>query len=154
LLVAHGFTVLAVVNDDTQPMGLVTGADLVRDRFRREPRRYVHDRVDGTLPTRVPSTTPAAMALSTDVADLIEELQRSHRRAMPIMDRSRLVGIVPRRDRVRAVARSDRDLTADMRHPPEICGDPVNRHVAPALTEEAVPGVMHTEPLSRREDAR
>jgi CBS-domain-containing membrane protein len=43
LLVTHGFTALAVVDDDNRLLGIVTEADLLHDRFAPDPRTLIHN---------------------------------------------------------------------------------------------------------------
>jgi len=164
LLAANGFTALPVLDDDDRLIGIVTEADLVRDRFPRDP-RYRHQYPEATPPAETVGavmTTPAVgMSASADVADLVTAMWDDRVRSMPIVDGSRVVGIVTRRDLVRVLARDDREIATDVRHrlahyggpnrgTVAVCdgvvelgdeyADPTDRHVAVVLAE-AVPGV-------------
>jgi CBS domain-containing protein len=166
ILAERGFTALPVVDDEDQLIGIVTEADLVRDRFPRDPRFLIYDReppaVAGTeLVGDVMTAEVTAMDQGADVADLTKALLDAHRRSMPIVDGPRLIGIVTRRDLVRIVGREDIEIAAEVRHELEVYGGPnrwtvqvrngvvtitdrfddeTDRHVAITLAE-AVPGV-------------
>lgn len=166
LLAEHGFTALPVLDDGDRLVGIVTEADVVRDRVPRDPRTLIHvDRVEAapvTATVREVMTAPVTtMEPGTDVALLGKALLESGYRSVPIVEGSVVVGIVTRRDIVRAVARDDVTIAADVRHRLEIYGgdrrwhvdvhdgvvsiadefdDETDRHVATVLAE-AVPGV-------------
>lgn len=165
LLVSRGFTALPVVDDDERLIGIVTEADLIRDRFPHDARyRHADDRhtVPGMTVADVMTTPAIGMAATTDVVDLITTMLDSRIRAMPIVDCSRLVGIVTRRDLVRVVGRADEQIATDVRHRlanyagpgrwhidvhdgvvalGDEYDDPAERHVAVVLAE-GVPGVV------------
>ncbi|WP_436498370.1 CBS domain-containing protein [Actinokineospora sp. HUAS TT18] len=167
LLAARGFTALPVVDDDGRLVGIVTEADVVRDRIPPDPRSLVHP---GARPARaVPPTVGAVMSApavtlgpGADVAALAAALLDAGRRCVPIVDGDKLVGIVTRRDLVRVIARDDETIARDVRHRLETYGGPgrwrvevrdsvvtiadefddaTDRHVAHALAR-AVPGVV------------
>jgi CBS domain-containing protein len=164
LLSAHGFTALPVLDEDGRLIGVVTEADLVRDRFPRDA-RYRGDDGPPEPPARTVGgvmTTPAVgMGAGTDVVDLVRVLLEDRIRSMPIVDGAHVVGVVTRRDLVRALARDDDVISADVRHQLSIYGGPArwtvevrdgavevvdafddetDRHVATVLAQ-AVPGV-------------
>jgi CBS domain-containing protein len=171
LLAARGFTALPVVDDDDRLIGIVTEADLVRDRIPPDPRHLVRaDTPPEQLPSRptvgeVMSTPVTAMGPGTDLAQLCTALLDARQRSMPIVDGARVVGIVTRRDLVRVIGRDDSAIAKDVRHKLEIYGgpnrwqvavhdgvvtiddeydDPTDRHVATVLAE-AVPGVLRAD---------
>ncbi|HEU5470882.1 MAG TPA: CBS domain-containing protein [Actinophytocola sp.] len=170
LLTDRGFTALPVVDEDDRLVGIVTEADLVRDRILPDPRDHLRRERVPRAPSRSTvgevMTSPAvAMSPGTDVAQLAAALLEARQRSMPIVDGSRLVGIVTRRDLVRVVGRSDTDIARDVKHRLEIYGRPgrwtvqvrdgvvtvgdeyddaTDGHVAVALAE-AVPGVVRAE---------
>ncbi|MEV7098593.1 CBS domain-containing protein [Amycolatopsis sp. NPDC051045] len=169
LLSAHGFTALPVLDADGRLIGVVTEADLVRDRFPRDARyRPGDDAAPDDSPTTpagtvggVMSTPAVGMGAGTDVVDLVRVLLEDRIRSMPIVDGAHVVGVVTRRDLVRALARDDEVISADVRHQLAIYGGPrrwtvevhdgavevvdefddeTDRHVATVLAQ-AVPGV-------------
>ncbi len=106
LLSSHGFTALPVVDDDGRLVGIVTEADLIKDRMAPDPRRqYWRPRrspsaaaaVEQVMTTPVESLTPGA-----DAADAVQIMLRQHIRCLPIVDGQHLVGIVTRRDLMRS----------------------------------------------------
>lgn len=167
LLAAHGYTALPVVSDDGHLVGIITEADVVRDRIPRDPRAYCHplEPLVTTTTTTVGEVMTApvtAMAAGTDVAVLAKTLLDTHHRSMPIVDGDELVGIVTRRDIVRGIARDDHTIADEVRHRLEVYGgarrwhvtvhdgmveigdefdDETDRHVATVLAE-SVPGVV------------
>jgi CBS domain-containing protein len=184
VLAGNGFTALPVIDDNNRLIGIATEADLVRDRVPRDPRALCHPGAE--LPTvvtttvgEVMTTAVVAMGPGTDVAVLAKALLDAGHRSMPIVDGSRIVGIVTRRDIVRVIARDDDTIAQDVRHRLEIyggdrrwqvqvhdgvvaigdqfAGDPgeaeTDRHVATVLAE-AVPGVVRATAFATREDER
>jgi CBS domain-containing protein len=176
LLASRGFTALPVVDDDERLIGIVTEADLVRDRFPRDPRSLIHGGPQAEVAAAAETvdevmTSPVtAMGSGTDVAVLTSALLDAGQRAMPIVDGSRLVGIVTRRDLVRVVGRDDESIATEVRHRLEIYGGPnrwdvhvhcgvvtigdqyddeADRHIATVLAE-AVPGVVRAQAVSGR----
>jgi CBS-domain-containing membrane protein len=137
LLSSHGFTALPVVDDDDRLIGIVTEVDIVRDRFPRDLRYhhaytdYVTDTVDDFIPI-VPATVDAvitapvsAMSADSDVVDVVTAMLDTGVRSMPIVHDSRLVGILTRRDLVRALARDDQAIAADVRRRLHRYGHPI-----------------------------
>lgn len=168
LLAEHGFTALPVLDDDDRLIGIVTEADLVRDRFPSDPRALIRDGGGHRAASRattvgeVMSSPVTAMVPGTDVADLTEALLAAHQRSVPIVEGSTVVGIVSRRDLIRVVAREDADIARDVRHRLEVFGgggrwlvtcsagavtivdtrdSEDDEHIATVLAE-AVPGVV------------
>lgn len=163
LLTEHGFTALPVVEGEDQLVGIVTEADLVRGRVPGDAR------FRGTAAAEPPSTVGAVMSTpavsmddGTDLARLVSALLDEGFRAMPIVNGKRLVGIVTRRDVVRALSRDDADIARDVRRRLMSYGGPdrwnvevdggvvtiedeyddaTDRHVA-TLLAESVPGVV------------
>ncbi len=163
-----------MVDKEGRLVGIVTEADLVRDRIPHDPRHLMHcDAVPEQLPSRPTvgeiMTFPVSVTgPGTDVAALAATLLDAGQRSMPIVDNGRLVGIVTRRDLVRIVGREDSAIANDVRHRLEIYGgsgrwqvdvhdgvvtiddtydDATDRHVA-AVLAEAVPGVLRATVLS------
>jgi CBS-domain-containing membrane protein len=178
-LATRGFTALPVMDDDDRLIGIVTEADLVRDRIPRDPRAHIlpgyDEHATGPVTTTVGQvmTTPVtAMGPGTDVALLAAALLDAKQRSMPIVDGSRVVGIVTRRDIVATVARDDTTVAEDVRHRLELYGGPdrwrvechegvvtigdrfddeTDRHIVSVLAE-AVPGVVRVSAVAVREE--
>ncbi|MCU1686559.1 MAG: hypothetical protein JWQ81_7298 [Amycolatopsis sp.] len=175
LLAANGFTALPVLDDDGRLIGIVTEADLLRDRFPRDARYHNTFDTKEPRPTaaalvgEVMTTPVTAMGAGTDVVDLVTAMLDSRVRSMPIVDGSRVVGIITRRDLVRVLAREDADIATDVRHRLAMYGEPdrwtvevhggavaigdefdneTDRHVATILAE-SVPGVTRAQAICR-----
>jgi CBS domain-containing protein len=171
LLAARGFTALPVVDADARLVGIVTEADLMRDRIPRDPRDRIHTDTP-RLPLTAPSTVGAvmsapviAMDAGTDLADLADLLLERRLRSVPIVRGATLVGILTRRDLVRVVGRADTDIAKDVHQRLQTYGgphryqvdvhdgvvivtdqhdNPTDHHIAVVLAE-AVPGVVRAE---------
>ncbi|MET0134718.1 MAG: CBS domain-containing protein [Kibdelosporangium sp.] len=169
LLVKYGFTTLPVADEDGRLVGVVTEADLLRDRIGVDPRSLVHPdwpvRSGGApAPTvgAVMTTEVVFRGPNADAAELARVMLDKHLRAIPIVDAKLLVGIVTRRDLLRTIARDDQAITRDVRHHLARCfrrgdwsaaveasvvtlvdefGDESERHIATVIAS-AVPGVV------------
>ena len=118
-MTAYAVTALPVLDSDGRLVGMVSESDLLWHHVAAEPgadpaeppeidprhRPGVVADVMSRLPV---TTTPAA-----DVADVAEVMLELDVRSLPVMDGSRLVGIISRRDILRAMVRSDRTLAAE-----------------------------------------
>ena len=128
LLIERDFTALPVVDEDDRLIGIVTEADLVRDRFPRDARyrqRYLTELAAltetaeltvGSTIGAVMTTPVTALSAGTDVVELVTVMLTEHVRAIPIVDGSAVVGIVTRRDLVRVLARDDAAIATEVRH--------------------------------------
>jgi CBS domain-containing protein len=167
LLVTHGFAALPVVGVDDRLLGVVTAADLLRNRILPDPRELIHDRPpepNGPAPPTVAgvmTTDVVTAAPGTHVAQLGGLMVDRHLKAVPVVDRDRLVGIVSRIDVLRTIARDDDAITRDVRRHLSAAGrrqwdvavtdgvvtlasegaDETDRHVA-AVVAGCTPGVV------------
>ncbi|GAA2874910.1 hypothetical protein GCM10010472_35380 [Pseudonocardia halophobica] len=149
LLAAHGFTAAPVVDADGRLLGVVTEADLVRDRFRlegREPRT-----VDEVM-----SRTPLAMRPEDELTDVVSLMLDSHVRSVPIVDDGDLVGIVTRRDVLRVVARGERgaDEVRRRRGLPERPARPAGTRGRVVVGDDGSPGAAAALRFALAEAAR
>jgi CBS-domain-containing membrane protein len=122
LLVTHGFTALPVVDDDDRLLGIVTEADLLRNRFLPDPRALISD--DRPEPTPPAASTVDEMMVADvvaagpdrHIAALSTLMVDRHLRTIPIVDDGRVVGIVTRLDLLRTIARDDDMIARDVGH--------------------------------------
>lgn len=114
ILADQGFAGVPVLDQDYRLIGIVTEADLIRDRIRPDPRIHRHqapksdqpETVSDVMTTDVESVTPGA-----DVHELAQLMLSQNFRCVPVVDGRRLVGVVTRRDVLAAgIVRSDADL--------------------------------------------
>ena len=172
VLVEQGVTLLPVVDEGDQLVGVLTEADVVRGRIPPDPRHgaWHGNRAGPTPPVTVGEvmSSPALTAdPQTDAAELATMMIDRGLRSVPVVDEDQLVGIITRRDLVRAIARDDALIAADVRRRLEHHGaperwtvsarlgsviitdrynDPAEHHVALVLAQ-SVPGVVHAEVL-------
>ena len=112
ILISHGFTALPVLDDDGRLIGIVTEADLLRDpgsgprRGDRTTTLPAGDTVAAVMTSPVESLTPGA-----DIDDAARMMVRERIRCLPIVDGVGLVGVITRRDLLRA-AMSHQDAAA------------------------------------------
>jgi CBS domain-containing protein len=125
LLDAHGFTALPVVAGDGRLVGVVNEAELLADRFPPDPRLPIADR----LPTALGATVGEVMVRDVlvahpqeGVADLLTVLRSVNVRSLPVVDGGVVVGVVTYRDLVRALARDDALIEADVRRRLDLYG--------------------------------
>src|ERR1700712_2724930 len=119
ILTRHGFTGLPVTDDDDHLVGIVTEADLLRDRIAPDPR--AHPRPRPRRIARVPivadvmTTTVESLTAGADASDIARIMLDEGIRCLPIVDGRRVVGIVTRRDLLRsAVMHNDQDLADEI----------------------------------------
>ena len=121
LVTSHGFTALPVVEDDDRLVGIVTEADLVRNRVVADPRTLIwREESPADPPPQTVGevmTTPAiAVRRAADAAEVAKVLLDGRIRCAPVVDGTRLVGIISRRDLLATLARDDLAIVADVRH--------------------------------------
>jgi CBS domain-containing protein len=122
LLTANGYTALPVVDGEGDLLGVVTEADLIRNRILPDPRTLIEDEPPppdepaAPLVGAVMTANPITVAPTTDAVAITRVMLDRHLRALPVVDGDRLVGIVTRRDVLRTIARDDQDIARDVRH--------------------------------------
>lgn len=118
LLTEKGFSALPVVEENGELAGIVTEADVIDNRFPPP------GSADGAAPVtahrgrtvaEVMITPVVGVSQDADISVVVREMQVHRRRCVPIIDGSRLVGVITRRDVVRVLARSDEDIARDVR---------------------------------------
>jgi CBS domain-containing protein len=123
---AHGFTCLPVVTGDGRLVGVVSEAELLVNRFPPDPRVPIFERV-----APVPGPTVGEVMVrdvlvtrqQEGVADLLTVLRSAGIRSVPVVEYDgTVVGVVTYRDLLRALARDDAAIEADIRRKLDIYG--------------------------------
>jgi len=104
VLTVHGFVAVPVVDVGDRVVGIFSESDGLRAGHRRE------DLVTSAMTTPVEVTAP-----DTDVAAIAERMLTKRLRSLPVVEEGLLVGIVARRDLLRAMIRADDVITANIR---------------------------------------
>jgi len=119
VMAERGFAALPVVDDDGVVIGIVAEADVLRDRLPQDPRLHLfresEARTSPALLVRGVMTSPVRpVPLTADVSDVARLFVDARLRSVPVLDGARLVGIVSRRDLLRALIRPDAEIRRDV----------------------------------------
>ena len=117
MLAKRGFTALPVTDDSGELIGIVTETDLIANRFPASAQAAATTAANGPAATvgEVMTTPVVGVSHDTDVSIVAREMLAEKRRSLPIVDGNVLVGVITRRDIVRALARTDEDIVTDVR---------------------------------------
>jgi CBS domain-containing protein len=115
MLTAHNITSMPVLDDDDQVVGIVSEADLIRERMPRHENDNTDHGEPAHLVSQVMTDTVVCLPDSADTADAAELMLNYDVRAIPIVSGSRLQGIVSRRDLLRSLVRDDDAIAAEVR---------------------------------------
>ncbi|MDX8035248.1 CBS domain-containing protein [Lentzea sp. BCCO 10_0856] len=167
LLAERGFTALPVVDAAGTFVGVVSEAELLRDRLPQDPRWLVHGEpavsrhAPGDVVAQVMTKPTVTATPNTDLAEVADLMLAHGVRSVPVVHEGHLAGIVTRRDMLRSISRADSIIEAEIRHRLAVIGaahrwqvevsggkvsivdemnDPADRHVAEVLAR-AVAGV-------------
>ncbi|GGN84681.1 CBS domain-containing protein [Actinoplanes lobatus] len=122
LMTAKSVTALPVVDADGLLVGMVADSDLLKGRVppdvtahqRRRPDPDPHNRP--AMVEEVMSRYPVTTTPDTDVAKVAEQMLEHNIRSLPVVQNRNVVGIISRRDLIRALVRSDDVLAREVRH--------------------------------------
>jgi CBS domain-containing protein len=120
VLAERGFAALPVVDGDYQLVGIVAEADVLRDRLPADPR--LHLRRDESAPENPPpmlvrgvmTADVRTVDAGADISDVARLFVDQRLRSVPVLEHGRLVGIVSRRDLLRALVRPDDEIRRDL----------------------------------------
>ena len=119
LLAAKTVTALPVV-DDGALVGMVSEGDLLWHRVPPDPTAHLWRSFDREAPRpprtvrEVMSTRPVTTTPDADVADVADVMLQRDVRSVPVVDGRKVVGIISRRDILRAAVRGDDVLTREI----------------------------------------
>jgi CBS domain-containing protein len=125
LLASRGFTCLPVVAGDGRLIGVVGEAELLADRFPPDPRLPLDEREDrdpGDVVADVMVRDVFTAHPQEGVADLLTVLRSANIRSLPVVEDGVVIGVITYRDLVRALARDDGVIEADVRRRLNLCG--------------------------------
>lgn len=118
VLLEHRITAAPVLDDNDELIGIVSEGDLVVHRFGHDPRSHLwpqQDRPPGPQTVaEVMTTTVIALGPSADGADLAQTMLDCDIRSIPIVEGATVVGIVSRRDLLRALVRDDEAIRTEV----------------------------------------
>jgi CBS domain-containing protein len=122
LMTAKSVTALPVLDEGGGLVGMVGESDLLWHRVPADPTTHLRPLPD-TDPAERPgmvaevmSPYPVTTRPDTDVAEAAEAMLEYDVRSIPVLEDADLVGIVSRRDILRAMVRGDDVLTAEVQH--------------------------------------
>jgi len=136
LMTAKSVTALPVVDADGVLVGMVSESDLLWHRVPSDPtaRQRRHPDTDPAnrpgMVVEVMSPFPLITGPDADVAEVADLMLQNDVRSMPVIDGRELVGIVSRRDILRAVVRGDDVLTQEVQHRLDEYADGAHRWTA------------------------
>jgi CBS domain-containing protein len=118
LLAAKQVTALPVVDLEGTLVGMVSESDLLWHRVPAEPTNDPEPDPAHRpgMVVEVMSSFPLTTTPATDVARVAEAMLEHDVRSIPVLDDGTIVGIVSRRDILRAMVRGDREMTDDVQH--------------------------------------
>ncbi|GAA4607540.1 CBS domain-containing protein [Actinoplanes octamycinicus] len=122
LMTTYAVTALPVVNADGRLIGMVSDSDLLWHRVPAEPHTdparhrdtMVHPGYRPGVVVEVMSEYPVTTRPGADVADAAQLMLDHDVRSLPVLADDDLVGVVSRRDILKAMIRDDRALAADV----------------------------------------
>lgn len=109
ILARRGFCAVPVVEEGDRLVGLVTETDLIRERFGldSQPPANGRDRSPKTVAAQIMTSPVEFVRPEATLSALAKCMISGRRRSMPVVEGSRVVGMVTRRDVVETIARSD-----------------------------------------------
>ena len=136
LLTEKSVTALPVVDANGALVGMVSEGDLLWHRVPTDPTAHLWRHLENS-PERRPGTVrevmsarPVTATPDADVADIADMMLRHNVRSVPIVEDRDVVGIVSRRDILRAAVRGDDVLAREVQHRLDEYADGVRRWAA------------------------
>jgi CBS domain-containing protein len=136
LMTAKAVTALPVVDETGRLVGVVSEGDLLWHRVPADPTAHLR-RCPKTDPedrpgmvSEIMSPCPVVTRPDADVADVAEAMIEHDVRSLPVLEDKTLVGVISRRDILRAMVRSDETLTREVQHRLDEYADGLHRWTA------------------------
>ncbi len=95
LLLTEGFSGVPIANDKGEVVGIVTEADLIRALRWKRP-------LETTTASDIMSTDVKSVDINTPITVVMEVLETEHFIRVPVTQNGKLVGIIARRDVIKA----------------------------------------------------
>jgi len=121
VMAARAVTALPVVDEAGRLVGIVSEGDLLWRRVPVDPTAQLNrspaaPAIRPGLVAEVMSRSPVTTRPDADLAEVAETMLMYDVRSMPVLDGDTLVGIVSRRDILRAMVRTDETLVREVQH--------------------------------------
>jgi len=120
VLTTHSITAAPVVDVEGGLLGIVSEGDLLRRRVPADPTAHLWPVPESTARPRtaadVMSRSVATAWPAEDISDAARVMLECDVRSLPVLEGGQIVGIVSRRDLVRAAVRTDGVLRAELQH--------------------------------------
>jgi CBS domain-containing protein len=136
LMTAKVITALPVVDAKGALVGMVSEGDLLWHRVPSDPTAHIR-RYPDTDPENRPgmvvevmSQYPLTTTPDADVAEVVDMMLQHDVRSMPVLEDRNVIGIISRRDILRAVVRGDDVLTQEVQHRLDEYADGTHRWTA------------------------
>lgn len=120
VMAERGFAAVPVVDPGGRLVGIVAEVDVLRDRLPQDPRLHLRRTEAAGAPPppvlvrEVMTEAVRAVEPGSDLADVARLFVDHRLRSAPVLDGDRLVGIVSRRDLLRALVRPDDEIRRDL----------------------------------------
>jgi CBS domain-containing protein len=119
LMVMARVTSLPVVDDEQRVVGIISEADLLKADLEPDPRAHMRlaPNPSGQVPTTVGQVMtghPHTVRQDSDVAEVAHTFASTSWKCVPVVRGDVLLGVVSRSDVIRAMARSDPEITAEI----------------------------------------
>jgi CBS domain-containing protein len=119
VLIDNEISAAPVVDDTGRLVGIVTEADVMRLETEDDPRDRVRrsEAADPYVPVTVGeimSRNVLAVSPETDAGEIARLMLEQQVKCVPIVHGDKVVGVVSRRDLLRALVRRDQDIRADL----------------------------------------
>jgi CBS domain-containing protein len=119
LMATARVTGLPVVDDDGRVVGIISEADLLKGDLSPDPRAHMRVSPQTTGQSKatvgqVMTMDPHTVREDSDVAELAQTFASTSWKSVPVVRGDTLLGVVSRSDVIRAMARSDQDVAAEI----------------------------------------